>query len=70
MIVSQRLPLNYVDTNLAGLRAVTTAAANEAYLDVVDPDRLTIVVVGSGPEVREPLAAWGYAEVRDISPLR
>lgn len=70
MMVSQRLPLNYVDTNLAGLRAVTTAAANEAYVDVVDPDRLTIVVVGSGPEVRGPLAAWGYAEVRDISPPR
>lgn len=68
MLLAQRLPLGHVDTNLAGLRAVTTESANEAYRDVVDAGALSIVVVGDAARVREPLAAWGYAELRDIAP--
>jgi zinc protease len=68
LMLSQGLPLDYVDTNLAGLRAVTTASANTAYVDIFDPGSLSIVVVGDATAVREPLAAWGYADVREIAP--
>jgi zinc protease len=67
-MMSQGLPLDYVDSNLAGIRAVTTASANRAYTEVVDPGALGIVVVGDAASVREPLAAWGYATVRELAP--
>jgi predicted Zn-dependent peptidase len=70
MMLSQGLPLDYVDTNLAGVRAVTTASANAAYTDVVDPATLSVVVVGDAATVRAPLAAWGYADVREVAPAR
>ena len=68
MLLSQGLPLDHVDTNLAALRAVTTSSANAAYLDVIDPAAWSVVVVGDAALVREPLEAWGYAEVRDVAP--
>jgi zinc protease len=68
MMLSQGLPLDYVDTNLAGLRAVTTASANDAYVEVVDPGALSIVVVGDAATVREPLSTWGYTGVREVAP--
>lgn len=68
MLLSQRLPLDHVDTNLAGIRAVTTASANTAYVGVVDPSALTVVVVGDPRVVREPLAALGYADIRAVAP--
>jgi zinc protease len=66
MMLSQGLPLDYVDTNLAGVRAVTTASANEAYTQVIDPANLTVVVVGDAASLREPLSAWGYCDLRQL----
>jgi predicted Zn-dependent peptidase len=68
MMLSQGLPLDYVDTNLAGVRAVTTASANAAYADVVDPANLSVVVVGDAAAVRQPLSSWGYSDLREILP--
>ncbi|MBA2561171.1 MAG: insulinase family protein [Propionibacteriales bacterium] len=67
MLLSQGLPLDYVDTNLAGLRAVTTSSANNAYVDVVDPAALTVIVVGDAALLRDSLAALGYADLREVT---
>jgi len=63
MLLSQGLPLTHVDVNLDRIRAVTTAAANSAYTEVVDPSRLTVVVVGDAATLEGPLRAWGHADV-------
>ncbi|MBA2444272.1 MAG: insulinase family protein [Nocardioidaceae bacterium] len=68
MLLAQGLPPDHVDYNLARLREVTTEAANTAYTNVVEADQLTVVVVGEGDKLREPLASWGYATVREVSP--
>jgi zinc protease len=68
LLLTQRLPLDYVDTNLAAIRAVTTESANTAYVGVVDPSAMTVVVVGDAGLVREPLAALGHADVQDVTP--
>ena len=70
MLVSQGLPLDHVDLNLARIREVDPSAANAAYAEIVDPDALTVVVVGDAASIREPLAAWGYAVPREITPRR
>jgi zinc protease len=68
MLVSQRLSLDHVDTNLAGIRAVTTASANTAYVAVVNPATMTVVVVGDAAQSRTALAALDYAEIQDVAP--
>lgn len=61
MLVSQRLPLDHVDTNLARIRAVTAADANAAYVSVVRPEALTVVVAGDATALGESLQALGHA---------
>ncbi len=68
LLLSQQLPLNYVDANLQRIRAVTTADANTGWGQVIDPERLTVVVVGDASSVGDGLAAWGYAELQPLSP--
>ena len=63
LMVSAGLPLDHVDTNLAALRAVTVETADAAYQEVVDPDGLTVVVVGDESTHRGPIERWGYAPV-------
>jgi predicted Zn-dependent peptidase len=63
LLLTQRLPLDHVDRNLARIRAVTTADANAAYREIVRPDAFSIVVVGDAASVRGPLADLGYADV-------
>lgn len=66
MLLSQGLDLNYVDANLARIREVTAETANRAYTEVVAPDAMTVVVVGDGATLRDPLREWGYADVREV----
>jgi predicted Zn-dependent peptidase len=68
MLLSQGLPLDHVDRNLARIRAVTTAEANDAYTAVVRPEDLTIVVVGDAGALQPSLEALGYADLRVLSP--
>ena len=68
LLLSQRLPLDHVDANLRRIREVTTADANAVWGDVIDPQALTVVVVGDAGSVRDDLAAWGYAELREVTP--
>lgn len=68
LLVSQQLPLDHVDANLGRIRAVTTADANAAWRDVIDPQALTVVVVGDAGAVRDGLSAVGYADLRDVTP--
>jgi len=52
---------DYVDTNLAALRAVTPDSATAAYEALVRPGDLTLVVVGDGARISEPLQQAGFA---------
>ena len=63
LLLSERLGLDHVDANLARIRAVTPAAANEAYAGVLDPATLTVVVVGPAADLRGPLEALGHGPV-------
>jgi predicted Zn-dependent peptidase len=68
LLLSQGLPLDHVDANLARIRSVTTAAANAAYAEIVRPDELTVVVVGDAGSLGDSLAALGYADVELVTP--
>lgn len=67
LLLSQALPLDHVDTNLERIRTVTAGDANDALTSVLRPDAFTIVVVGDAARIREPLTAWGYAELLEVS---
>jgi predicted Zn-dependent peptidase len=62
------LPDDYVDRSLALLRSVTPEAATEAYRSVVDPDELTLVIVGDAERLAEPLRATGFPDLEVRSP--
>lgn len=68
LLLAQGLPLDHVDVNLARIRAVTRAEAEQAYREVVDPERLTVVVVGDAGAVEAELADLGYAPVQRRQP--
>jgi zinc protease len=68
LLLSQGLPLDHVDANLARIRAVTTASANDAYAEIVRPDELTVVVVGDAASLHESLDALGYADLQVVTP--
>jgi zinc protease len=51
---------DYVDRSIADLRAVTPESATAAYQELVNPDELTLVVVGDAATIAEPLRAAGY----------
>ena len=70
LLLSQGLPLDHVDANLERIRHVTADDANQALASVLEPEALTIVVVGDGEQVREGLSAWGYAALREVTPTR
>ncbi|MBA3234073.1 MAG: insulinase family protein [Propionibacteriales bacterium] len=70
MLLSERLPLDHVDANLARIRAVNAESANAAYRDAVDPTAFTVVVVGDAAALRGPLAALGYGTLEAITPSR
>jgi zinc protease len=68
LLLSQGLPLDHVDANLERIRAVTAEDANAALATVLRPEAVTIVVVGDAASLRDPLRAWGYAELKEITP--
>lgn len=68
LLLSQQLPLDYVDANLQRIREVTTATANAAYSEVIDPHGLTVLVVGDATSARSGLAGLGYADLREVTP--
>jgi zinc protease len=68
LLLSQGLPLDHVDANLERIRTVTADDANAALATVLRPDAFAIVVVGDAASLREPLRAWGYADLQEITP--
>ena len=63
MLVSQGLPPDNVDANLARIRDVTTASANDAWGLVVAPETFTVVVAGDASQIAGPLEGLGHAPV-------
>ncbi|MDO5682497.1 MAG: pitrilysin family protein [Propionibacteriaceae bacterium] len=59
------LPLDYVDTYLAGIRATSPQAATAAYQEIIDLSALTLVVAGDADVLSAPLTNAGWkVEVR------
>ncbi|HET7476548.1 MAG TPA: pitrilysin family protein [Dermatophilaceae bacterium] len=58
-----RLGPRYVTESLAALRAVTPESATQAYLSVVRPDELTLVVVGDADRVADPIRRAGFDDL-------
>jgi predicted Zn-dependent peptidase len=58
-----RLRDDYVDANLAALAAVTPESATAAYRSLVDPDDLTLVLVGDAAVLADPVRALGYPDL-------
>lgn len=67
MLISQRLPLDHVDLNLARIRAVTADEANAAYDVVVHPQGSTVVIAGDATALTESLRSLGHAPVEVLS---
>jgi zinc protease len=64
---------DYVTRNLDELRAVTAESATTAYQSLVDPDDLTLVIVGDAARLAGPVEALGFEDldvVRDSAPER
>lgn len=73
-VVVYDLPLNYLDTYVEQIERVTQADLLRVARRYIDPDRMTIVIVGDRQQIESPLKALRVAEVvvRDITgqPLR
>lgn len=54
---------NYVNDNLAALRRVTPDSATEAYCSLVNPDEMTLVVVGEASAIADKLSAAGFDDL-------
>ncbi|MGO1971560.1 MAG: M16 family metallopeptidase [Propionibacteriaceae bacterium] len=57
------LPRDYVDTNLAALRAVTPESATAAYHELVDLGAMSLVVAGDADVLAEPLRGLGFRDL-------
>jgi zinc protease len=62
------LPEDYVDRSLALLRSVTPESATAAYQSLVQPDELSLVVVGDAERLAEPLRASGFGDLQVVTP--
>ncbi|KAB2342134.1 M16 family metallopeptidase [Actinomadura rudentiformis] len=54
---------DYPRRYLEAVRAATPDGVAKAYATHVDPEKLTVIVVGDAAQIREPLEALGYATV-------
>ena len=57
------LPRDTLDTYRARMRAITEAQIAQTALDLIHPERASIVVVGPADALREPLAKYGEVEI-------
>lgn len=57
------LPRDTLDTYRARMRAISEAQIAQTALDLIHPERASIVVVGPADALREPLAKYGEVEV-------
>ncbi len=62
-------PADYLETYKAALEKVTLAEVNSAAKKYIHPDKLAVLVVGNGPEIKPPLddLGWGTAHPIDIT---
>jgi zinc protease len=63
------LPLDYFDNYVRNIEAVTQQDLQRVAREYVNPDAMTIVIVGDRREIEQPLRALGLAEIiiRDVS---
>jgi zinc protease len=68
-VVVYGLPLNYFDTYVSSIEAVTQNDLRRVAARYVHPERMTIVIVGDRQTIEQPLRALGTAEIviRDIT---
>ncbi len=61
-----KLGSDYVSQSLAALRAVTPESATSAYLSLVEPDDLTLVVVGDASALAQPVGHAGFDDLEVV----
>jgi predicted Zn-dependent peptidase len=68
-LVVYNLPLDYYEGYVRQIEAVTQADLQRVAARYINPDRMTIVVVGDRKQIEPPLRALGIAElvVRDVT---
>jgi zinc protease len=59
-------PANYLETYKAALEKVTLADVNAAARKYIHPDKLAVLVVGNGPEIKPPLDDLGMGAAHPI----
>jgi zinc protease len=59
-------PADYLETYKAGLEKVTVADLNTAAKKYIHPDKLAVLVVGNGPEIKPPLTDLNLGEVHAV----
>ena len=59
-------PANYLETYKAALEKVTLADVNAAARKYIHPDKLAVLVVGNGPEIKPPLDDLGMGAPHPI----
>ncbi len=65
-LVADGLPADYVDLQIAAMRATTVEGVNAAYSRSVGMDRAVLVAVGDGSVITEPLRTAGLGPVTVI----
>ena len=58
------LPHDYLDRNLAALRSVTPESATAAYLELVRPEAMSLVVAGDADVLADPLRTLGFTNLQ------
>lgn len=64
--VLARLDPDYVTQSLAALTAVTPESATAAYRSLVDPDALSLVVVGDAAQIADDVRAAGFPDLQVV----
>jgi zinc protease len=60
LIAEKNLPSDYINRQKAILNALTKDEVKQLANDVINPDKLIIVVVGDRDKITEPLKKLGY----------
>jgi zinc protease len=59
-------PADYLETYQAALEKVTLADLTEAAKKYIHPEKLAVLVVGNGPEIKPPLDDLGMGQVQPV----
>ena len=59
-------PADYLETYKSAIEKVTVADVNAAAKKYIHPDKLAVLVVGNGPEIKPPLTDLNLGPVKNV----